>query len=92
MDIIDKIKNLCAPSLIYLVVSLVMLITKRNEVSVIITDIIVTIVLTYLLDYVCKKYGQNMAWYGLIIMIVLPAVLSYVTFRLLIRQITGKKK
>jgi hypothetical protein len=91
MDIIDKVKNLCAPSLIYLVVSLVMLFTKKNEISVIITDIIVTIILAYLLDYVCKTYGQNMAWYGLIIMIVLPALLSYVAFRLILRQITGKK-
>jgi hypothetical protein len=59
MDIIDKVKNLCAPSLIYLVVSLVMLFTKKNEISVIINDIIVTIILAYLLDYVCIRYNTN---------------------------------
>ena len=57
-----------------------------------IVEIIVVILLTFLFDYLCKKYGQNISWYGLILIVVLPYVISSGMFYLMMREIKKNKK
>ena len=92
MDIVSKVKNLCAPSVIYLGVGImgVLSMYKKNDMFGVIAEIFVVIILTFLFDYLCKKYGQNVSWYGLILIVILPYVLSTVMFYSIMRQIRKK--
>jgi hypothetical protein len=58
----------------------------------VIVEIIVVILLSFLFDYLCKKYGQNVSWYGLILIIVLPYILSSTMFYVMMREIKKIKK
>jgi hypothetical protein len=75
---IDYIQNLCFPSLIYLILSLFGLINAHNNLFANIIHVIVIILITYLLDRVCKSYGQTTSWYVLLILYVLPILLAII--------------
>ena len=60
---------------------------KKNDMFGVIVEIIVVILLSFLFDYLCKKYGQNVSWYGLILIIVLPYILSSIMFYVMMREI-----
>lgn len=62
------LKSICLPSLIYLIISLLTSMIRKYN----IIDIIINVPLfTYLLNYICKKYGQNISWYILFILLIL---------------------
>lgn len=92
MDVINRVKNFCAPAIIYLGVGLlgVLSMYKKNDMVGVIIEIIVVILLAFLFDYVCKNYGQNISWYGLILIVILPYILSSIMFYSIMRQIRKK--
>ena len=92
MDVINRMKNFCAPAIIYLGIGLLGVLSayKRNDMIGVIVEIIVVILLAFLFDYVCKEYGQNISWYGLILIIILPYILSLIMFYSIMRQIKKK--
>lgn len=82
--------NLCTPALVYLVLALIGILgqisqrpAKLNGPSVVsfIAKLIVVGLITYGLDYVCKKYSARYSWY-ILAFIFLPLILL-VTFTLL---------
>lgn len=75
---IDYIRNLCFPSLIYLILSLFGLMNSHNNLFANIIHVIIIILITYLLDRVCKSYGQTTSWYVLLILYVLPVLLAII--------------
>ena len=92
MDLINRMKNFCAPAIIYLGIGLLGVLSayKRNDMIGVIVEIIVVILLAFLFDYVCKEYGQNISWYGLILIVILPYILSLIMFYSFMRQIKKK--
>jgi hypothetical protein len=76
---IDFIQNLCWPSLIYLIISLFGLLYSNHNTFGNIIHIIVIILMSYLLDRVCKTYGQTTSWYVIIILYVgLPIIFAII--------------
>lgn len=92
MDIVNKVKNFCPPAIVYLGVGLmgVLSMYKKNDMFGLTVEIIVVILLTFLFDYVCKKYGENISWYGLILIVILPYILSSIMFYVMMREIRKK--
>lgn len=66
MFFFNFITNLCIPSLIYLILGLIGMIASKNTIIGKIVFLIIVFLITYLLDYVCKTYGQTTSWYILI--------------------------
>ena len=80
MNILNFIKNLCIPSLVYLILGLLGAISAKNDVAGKIISVILVFLITYLLDYVCKTYGQTTSWYVLFILYLLPFILLIILF------------
>jgi hypothetical protein len=80
MNILSFIKNLCIPSLIYLILGLLGAISSKNDMSGKIISVILVFLITYLLNHVCKTYGQTTSWYILIILYLLPFILLIIMF------------
>ena len=51
---------------------------SHNNLFANIIHVIVIILITYLLDRVCKSYGQTTSWYVLVILYVLPILLAII--------------
>jgi len=81
---LNFITKLCTPSLIYLILGLIVTFSSAKNVSGTITSIIIVLVITYLLDYVCKTYGQTTSWYIFVIIYLLPFIFIIITFFIMI--------
>ena len=85
MFFFNFITNLCIPSLIYLILGLIVMISSKNTIVGKIVFLIIVFLITYLLDYVCKTYGQTASWYILIILYFLaPFILLIVMMGILL--------
>ena len=82
---LEFIKNICIPSLIYLILGLVGTIASKNSIIGKIVNVIIVFLITYLLDYLCKTYGQTTSWYVLIILyFLIPFILLIIMMGILL--------
>lgn len=73
--------NICTPSLIYLVVALcwvsLSIAIEKNTICKTIVKLIMVACITYVLNYICKKYSVSVAWYILGMIIAFPFLLGF---------------
>lgn len=90
----EYIKNLCLPSKIYLITCIIpyinYLIFKNNQKymtiipspSIIIPSIIRILLMVYLINYICEKYGNATSWYLIIFLFLfLPVIISTIILK-----------
>jgi hypothetical protein len=84
--------ELCMPAIVYLALALIGLasniVRKKMKFSLalilaVLMNLIIVGLITYGLDYVCKRYSTRYAWYALAALMVLP-ILLLITFTLAI--------
>lgn len=83
MNFLNFIKNLCAPAIIYLILGLIGTASSKNDTVGKIISVIVVLLITYFLDYVCKTYGKTTSWYILIALYLLPFILAIIMFSII---------
>lgn len=83
MNPLNFIKNLCVPSIIYLILGLLGVAGSNSDTVGKIISVIVVLLITYLLDYVCKTYGQTTSWYILLVLYLLPFILAIIMFSII---------
>ena len=81
--------NLCMPAVVYLVLAIIgtLLEFERKKkrlngpgIAGLVANFLIIGLITYLLDYICKKYSTRYAWYALALLIFLPLILALTFF------------
>jgi len=88
------LQHLCTPALVYLVLgcigSLKALGGSRKSSSKLMSFLISlasVLLLTYLLDYICKNYGITNSWYLLLFIFIMPFILLMLIMTYLTRYL-----
>ncbi len=72
--------DLCNPAIFYLVVSLfltvVLFASKYSTFYLFLFNLAFTFFITYLINYVCKKYTPMYAWYAIIAVVMLTFIMN----------------
>lgn len=78
-----RFMNLCMPALVYLVIALFgafMDFSKnRKPFTGLVISLLVISLITYALNYVCKRYSVRTSWYVLAAMFLFPVLLAFLT-------------
>lgn len=77
--------DLCMPAMVYMVLALIGTMSdlaedKRFHLVKLLMNLVVIAVVTYGLNFVCRKYATRYAWYTLAVLAFLPLVLAMTFF------------
>lgn len=80
MQMIETVKGLCLPALIYLILAIVQIIAsilyRTSTIIGTVVGIVILILWTWLLNYICKAGYEVVSW----ILVFLPIILTIVVF------------
>lgn len=75
--------DLCMPAIVYLVLAVLGVFMdfseKRKTIVNLIVSFIIICLITYALNYVCRRYSVRTSWYILAAMVLIPIILALVT-------------
>jgi amino acid transporter len=91
--------DLCMPAIVYLVLAVLgffsNFVKKRKSISKRIPEVLINLIIigliTYALNYVCRRYSVKTSWYILAAMILIPIILALITV-LMIGNMINKNK
>jgi hypothetical protein len=78
------IQNICLPAIIYLILGLLSIIRSKGSIANKIIYVIVVFLIAYLFNYVCQTYGENISWYILLFLYLMPFIL-FILFMLFLK-------